>query len=100
MTNQKRCGRLFPIVLGVKNCKSYGNQLDYHAGTGQLAVAAGTCDYMFAGSPSIFYDLRGFIAVLKEPAMEIAWIKTVSLMSSMHGVTFSTDGKFILGHTD
>ena len=44
MTNQKRCWRLFPIVLGGKNTKSYGNQLDYHAGTGQLAVAAGTCD--------------------------------------------------------
>jgi hypothetical protein len=100
MTNQKRCGRLFPIVLGGKITKSYGNQLDYHDKTGQLAVAAGTLDDKFAGSPSLFTEVRGFIAVLKEPTMEIVWIKTVSLIGSMHGVTFSTDGQLILGHTE
>jgi hypothetical protein len=92
MTKQKRCGRLFPIALGGKNFANYGNQLDYHAGTGQLAVAADTIDDKFAGSASIFYDYKGFIAVLKEPAMDIVWIKTVSLICYMQGVTFSADG--------
>ena len=92
MTQQKRCGRLFPIALGGKNYANYGNQLDYHAGTGQLAVAADTVDDTFAGSASIFLDYRGYIAVLKEPAMDIVWIKTVSLICYLQGVTFSADG--------
>jgi hypothetical protein len=78
--------------LGGKNFANYGNQLDYHAGTGQLAVAADNIDEKFAGSSSIFYNYRGYIAVLKEPAMDIAWIKTVSLICYMQGVTFSADG--------
>jgi hypothetical protein len=80
MTKQKRCGRLFPIALGGKNKANQGNQLDYHAGTGQLAVAGSTMDETFAGSASTFLHYRGFIAVLKEPAMDIVWIKTVSLI--------------------
>jgi hypothetical protein len=48
-----------------------------------LAVAADTYDERFAGSSSAFYDFRGFIAVLKEPAMDIVWIKTVSLICYM-----------------
>jgi hypothetical protein len=99
VTQQKRCGRLFPITLGGKNWNNKGNQLDYHAATGQLAVAADTIDENFAGSTSIFSDYRGFIAVLKEPAMDIVWIKTVSLICFMRGVTFSTDGSLVLSHT-
>ena len=67
-------------MLGGKNYANFGNQLDYHSGTGQLAVAADTLDENFAGSDTIFIESRGFIAVLKEPAMDIAWIKTVSLV--------------------
>jgi hypothetical protein len=66
--------------------------LDYHAGTGQLAVAADTLDEKFAGSVSTFLGYKGYVAVLKEPAMDIVWIKTVSLNCFMQGVTFSTDG--------
>lgn len=91
-TQEKRCGRLFPITLGGKNYGNYGNQLDYHAATGQLAVAIDTYDEVFAGSPIIFYEYRGAVALLKEPAMDIVWIKTVSLICYMQGVTFSADG--------
>ena len=80
------------MTLGGKNWGNYGNQLDYHAGTGQLAVAADTYDENFAGSYYRFYDYRGFIAVLIEPAMDIVWIKIVSLICYMRGVTFSGDG--------
>ena len=45
-----------------------------------MAVAADTLDENFAGSDTLFIESRGFIAVLKEPAMDIAWIKTVSLV--------------------
>jgi hypothetical protein len=54
ITQQKRCGRLFPITLGGKNNINYGNQLDYHAAMGQLAVAGDTYDDKFAGSASSF----------------------------------------------
>ena len=64
-----------------------------------MAVAADNIDEKFAGSSSIFYNYRGYIAVLKEPAMDIAWIKTVSLICYMQGVTFSADGLLVLGHT-
>jgi hypothetical protein len=49
-TLQMRCGRLFPLILGGKNDVNYGNQLEYHAKTGQLAMAASTIDQYFAGS--------------------------------------------------
>jgi len=55
-------------------------------------VAADTLDESFAGSASMFLDYRGYIAVLKEPAMDIVWVKTVSLICYIQGVTFSTDG--------
>jgi hypothetical protein len=87
-----RCGRLFPMKLGGTKNANYGNQLDYHSGTGQLAMAAATMDQLFAGSETAFLLKRGVIALLKEPTMDIVWIKTVSLDCSMHGVTFSTDG--------
>jgi hypothetical protein len=57
-----------------------------------LAVAFDTLDELFAGSSTIFYDYRGGIALLKEPAMEIIWIKTVSIICYLQGVTFSADG--------
>jgi hypothetical protein len=87
------------MSLGGKNNANYGNQLDYHAGTGQLAMAAATMDQLFAGSEAAFMKKRGVIALLKEPAMDIVWIKTVSLDCSMHGVTFSTDGSLVMTHT-
>jgi hypothetical protein len=85
--------------LGGKNYANYGNQLDYNAATGQLAVAADTLDERFAGSASTFLNYRGYIAVLKEPAMDIVWVKTVSLICYLQGVTFSTDGSLVLSHT-
>jgi hypothetical protein len=57
-----------------------------------LALAADTVDDKFAGSASPFLDTRGFIALLKEPLMDIVWIKILSLICYMHGVTFSADG--------
>jgi hypothetical protein len=39
------------------------------------------------------------LALLKEPAMDIVWIKTVSLPCFLQGITFSADGLLILGHT-
>jgi hypothetical protein len=91
-SKEKRCGRLFPIALGGKNYGNYGNQLDYHALTGQLAVAFDTIDELFAGSTTIFNNYRGGVALLNEPAMDIIWIKTVSLVCYLQGVTFSADG--------
>ena len=99
LKQQKRCGRLFPMTMGGKNSANYGNQLDYHAETGQLAMAADTLDQLFAGSETSFMKKRGFIALLKEPSMDIVWIKTVSLECSMHGLTFSADGLLVLSHT-
>ena len=55
-------------------------------------MAADTLDESFAGSAGTFLDYRGYIAVLKEPAMDIVWVKTVSLICYIQGVTFSTDG--------
>jgi hypothetical protein len=93
LSQEKRCGRLFPIALGGINYANNGNQLDYHAATGQLALALDTYDESFAGSlPIIFYEYRGALALLKEPNMDIVWIKTVSLICYMQGVTFSADG--------
>jgi hypothetical protein len=57
-----------------------------------LAVAADTLDGKFAGYGGLFSEYRGYIAVLKEPAMDIVWIKTVSLICYLQGVTFSADG--------
>jgi len=54
-TQEKRCGRLFPITLGGKNYANNGTQLDYHAATGQLAVALDTYDESFAGSLPIIF---------------------------------------------
>ena len=45
-------------MLGGKNYANYGNQLDYHAGTGQLALAADTLDEDFAGS-SLYSMITG-----------------------------------------
>ena len=86
-------------MLGGKNKANYGNQLDYHAGTGQLAVASDTLDGKFAGSGGLFSDYSGVVAVLKEPSMDIVWMKTVALICYIQGVTFSTDGSLVLSHT-
>lgn len=37
---------------------------------------------------------------MKEPAFEIVWIKTVSLILYMQGVTFSADGSLVLSHSN
>jgi hypothetical protein len=100
MTELKRCGRLFPIALGGRFKANQGNQLDYHAGTAQFAVAGDTLDNFFVGSSGWFFNYKGFIAVLKEPGMDIVWFKTVSLDCYMQGVTFSADGQLVLGHTN
>ena len=99
LTVQKRCGRLFPMTLGGKNSANFGNQLDYHEPTGQLAMSADTRDSLFAGSSTTFSIERGLVALLKEPLMDIIWIKTVSLISYMQAVTFSADGMLVMTHT-
>lgn len=63
------------------NADNYGNQLDYHAGTGQLAAVTDTIDNIFAGSSTIFTNYRGVVSMFKEPSMDIVWMKTVSYPS-------------------
>ena len=99
LSEQKRCGRLFPMILGGKNQANFGNQLDYHEATGQLAMSGDTKDSLFAGSSTTFSIERGFVALLKEPAMDIIWIKTVSLICYMQAVTFSAVGMLVMSHT-
>jgi hypothetical protein len=55
-------------------------------------MGADTVDWRFAGSSTSFRSSRGYIALLKEPAMDILWIKVVSLICFINGVTFSGDG--------
>jgi hypothetical protein len=55
-------------------------------------VAFDTSDDLFAGSTTTFFDYRGGVALLKEPAMDIIWIKIVSVIGYLQGVTFSQDG--------
>jgi hypothetical protein len=57
-----------------------------------LAVAFDTIDEKFAGSTTTFFDYRGVLALLKEPTIDIIWIKTVSIKCFLQGVTFSADG--------
>ena len=55
-------------------------------------MGAGTVDWKFAGSTTQFEKSRGYIALLKEPAMDIVWMQVVSLICYINGVTFSGDG--------